>query len=346
MRRFWIYLGIATLIGVAFLYLTARELPWGEVDAWAQTADPSHIALWSLIYVAAYSLCHAARILRWNELVRPLGEVDSAVVHRVSVVGFAAILLLPFRLGEFVRPFLLAKRTSLSMSAVLGTVVVERVVDGLIVTGCLFLTLATYQGSASPAFAHTTGLISAAVFIPALIVCLSAIWTRDPTIRLLRRIGNPISEALTTRVLALLEAFIDGFRGLVAGRSLLRFLLATAAYWVANVVSMFLLAHFGFGFDVGLWDTTTILAVMVIGLMIPAGPAMAGNFEFFALRGMALFVAIDGVAGVQVAAFAGLLHILQFVVITTPGFVVMWLDPDTRHLIRLSEMAADADQNS
>lgn len=345
MRKFWLYFTIATLIGVVFLWLTARELPWGDVDAWAATVDASHLVVWSLIYIVTYSLCHAARIIRWNELVRPLGDVDARLVHRVCVVGFTAILLLPFRLGEFVRPYLLARRTPLQMSAVLGTVVVERVVDGLVVTGLLFVTLATYSGTASPAFANTAGIISAAIFVPALVVCLFALWMREPTVRTLRRVGYVVSEKLTDRVLGLLEAFIEGFRGLIEGRALARFLSATSVYWAANVVSMWLLARYGFGFDVSVWDTTTIMAVMVIGLMIPAGPAMTGNFEFFALKSLALFVATEGVAGVQAGAFAALLHILQFVVIATPGFIVMWLDPDTRHLIAMSEAAASENES-
>lgn len=340
MRKFWLYFAIATLIGVAFLWLTARELPWEDVDGWAKTVDGGHLVLWSVIYMAAYSVCHAARIVRWNEIVQPLGQVEPRSVHKVCLVGFTAILLLPFRLGEFVRPYLLARRSDLSMSAVLGTVVVERVVDGLTVTGLLFITLATYTGTASPAFAQTTGFVSAAIFVPALLVCLFALWMREPTIRTLRKIGNLVSATLTEKILGLLETFIDGFRGLIAGRALVRFLAATAVYWFANVFSLFLLARYGFDFDVSLWDSATIMAIMVIGLMIPAGPAMTGNFEFFVLKSLALFVATTGVAGVAAGAFAALLHILQFVVITTPGFVVMWFDPQTRNLIALSEEAA------
>ena len=73
---------------------------------------------------------------------------------------------------------------------------------------------------------------------------------------------------------------------------------------------------------------------------------MAGSFEFFMIRALALFVAIKEPAmAAKVGAFAALVHILQLAVITLPGFVVMWLDPQSRNLIRIAEQAQqDAQQ--
>ena len=100
------------------------------------------------------------------------------------------------------------------------------------------------------------------------------------------------------------------------------------------------LARWGFGLDVGLWDMVTVMALLVIGIMIPAGPAMAGNFEYFMTRALGLFVVLE-VFGVEVTAFAACVHILQFLVIVIPGFVVMWFDPESRHLISLSGQASE-----
>lgn len=343
MRRFWIYLSVATLVGGVFLWLAARELPWADVGLWAQQVDPGHMAVWSVMFTALYAICHAARVFRWYEVVRPIDdEIAPGTVHRVCAVGFTAILLLPLRLGELVRPYLLAKRSRLGVSPLLGTAVVERVVDGLVVTGMLFATLATYSGTQNTVFAHTTGAISAAIFIPALFVCLFALWRKEQTVSIVRRLVGIVSKGLADTLAGMLEAFIDGLRGLAGGPALLRFLAFTVIYWTMNVVSLWVLATYGFGFDLGLWQAAAILAILVIGIMIPAGPAMAGNFEFFILRGMGLYVALEGVWGVRAAAFGALLHILQFIVIVIPGFIVMWSDPDARHLVRLSEEAEAA----
>ncbi len=343
MRRFWIYLSAATLIGGFFFWLAARELPWEDVDVWAQTVDWPHLIGWSVAFMLLYAVCHASRVFRWYEVVRPLDEdIPPGTVHRVCTVGFTAILLLPLRLGELVRPYLLSRRSDLGISPLLGTAVVERVIDGLVVTGLLFATLATYSGEGKTVFAHTIGAFSAAIFVPALLVCLFALWRKEQTVAVVQKLLGLVSSGLAAKLSGMLEAFIDGLRGLAAGDALGRFLLFTAVYWTMNVVSLWVLARYGFGMALGPWDAAAVMAILVIGIMIPAGPAMAGNFEFFVVRGLGLYMVLEGVWGVRAGAFAALLHILQFLVIAIPGFVVMWSDPDARHLVRLSEEAEDA----
>lgn len=343
MLRFAIYFLLANVIGGFFLWLAARDLPFDQVGVFLRGADMGQLALWGAVFVVIYAVCHWARIFRWSYLVRPLGDVDSGLVHRVCVVGFTAIMLLPLRLGELVRPYLLARRTELPLTGVLATAVVERVIDGLLMTGLLFVTLAFYSGGRATEFAMKAGLIAAAIFVPALLVCLLAFWRRDWTLEMLRRIGNPISKKLTDRALTLLDEFIDGFRGLVEARNLGRFLWVTLIYWFTNILSLWVLARMGFGLDLSLWEVATVLPILVIGIMIPAGPALAGNFEYFMKEGIELFLPLEvGDLGTRVMVFAAAVHILQFAVITIPGFLVMWTDPEARHLIRLARQAERA----
>lgn len=345
MKRFWLYLTLALGIGGVFLWLAARDLPWGEAGDWLAAEDPAHLLKWGILFVIGYGISHAARVTRWYYLVRPLQEdVDPRLVHRTCVVGLTAILLLPLRLGELVRPYLLSKRTKLSMSAALGTAVVERVFDGLIVTGLLFVTLATHDGDASSEFARGAGLVSAAIFIPALLVTLLALWSQTFAVSLVRRIAGAVSPKLGDSLAELLGAFIDGFRGLIRARSLAPFVSITAVYWATNAVSMWVLGRFGFGLDLSLWEMTSVLAVVVIGIMIPAGPAGAGNFQFFMLEALALYIALEGTRAVAAGAFAATLHVLQFLIIAAPGLWIMWRDPEARHLVRLSQRARDAEE--
>ena len=339
-RRILYYFLAANAIGIFFLWLAARDLPFGEIVPYLQGANLPHLLLWSGVFVGVYAVCHYARVVRWDYLVQPIGAVETRRVHRASAVGFAAILLLPLRLGEFVRPSLLARRSELSISSLLATAVVERVIDGLFVTGLLFATLMTYTGGRATGFARTTGLIAAAIFIPALLLCALALWRRRWALGLVDTLARPISEKLADYADELLDDFIDGFTALADSGSLAGFLGVTCVYWTINIISLWLLAHYGFGFPVGPWESATVIAILVIGIMIPAGPALTGNFEFFLTKGLALFVAIEA-AGAKVAVFAALVHILQFVVIVVPGFWVMWTDPAARHLLRISSEAQE-----
>jgi glycosyltransferase 2 family protein len=337
MNRFFGYLVLAILVGTVFLWLAAKDLPIDQVGIAIANADKGRVAVALLFTLLIYTLAHTSRVLRWYYLVRPLGDVDARTVHRVGFVGTMAILIFPLRLGEFVRPVLLSKRTGLPASAGLGTAVVERVVDGLVVTGVLFVTLLTHKGS-DPEAARALGVLSAMIFLPAFGVCLLALWKQEWALEICRRCLGWIPGGIADKVTDLLSAFIDGFGGLISGRFLTRFLGLTLLYWVTNAMSIWVLGRFGFGFDLSLWNSFGVLAFLAIGIMVPGGPGMAGNFEYFMMQAMNMFLSSTETSGlgVQIFAFAALLHILQFAVIVVPGLVVMWSDPDTRNLIRLT----------
>ncbi len=352
-RRIGVYFIAANAIGLFFLWLAARGLPFDKIGPYLETTSLGHVLGWSIVFVAIYAVCHYARVVRWNYLVRPLGEVETRQVHRASAVGFTAILLLPLRLGELVRPAVLARRTDLSVSSLLATAVVERVLDGLLVTGLLFATLLTYSGadqetytlqiggmSLDLTFQVVLGLIAAAIFIPALLVCALALWRRQWGLALVEYVGTPISPTLTERIVDMLDDFIDGFGALAQAGHLGRFLGVTLVYWGINVLSLWVLARFGFGFEIGIWDAATVIAILVVGIMIPAGPGLTGNFEFFLKKGLELFVSFAAVGG-KAAIFVPLVHVLQFIVIVAPGFWVMWTDPAARHLLQLTERARE-----
>ncbi len=315
---------LAVVIGVFFFLLAIRSIPIETVREYLAVADWKRLGIGSGVFLAIYAVCHIARVTRWYFLVRPLGEIKASQVHRACTVGFTAIILLPLRLGELVRPFLLARTSKLSGAGVLATVVVERIIDGLIITGVLFLGLWTYEGEASTELARAVGTIAAAIFVPALVMCFVAYRNRSLARRMVMGTLGRVSQTLGERVARLLEQFAAGFGAISRTGEMIPFVSITALYWTANAVSMWALLRIGFGLDIGLWEMVTVMAVLVVGIMIPAGPAMAGNFEYFMAQGMGLFVPIDvSSIGGQVGVFAALVHVLQIAVIVAPGVWVM-----------------------
>ena len=336
-----LYFLIAAGLGALFFWLALRSVPLGELGRYLETLSWPSLLGWSGAFLALYVPCHVARVVRWRELLRPLGDrVEGRLVHKACLVGMTAILLMPLRLGELVTPYLLSRRTNLRMNAILGTAIVERVIDGLVITGMLFLTLSTYTGSQSTAFAYSTGVVSALVFSGALGVCVLALWRRPWALRLVEWTFGWMSAGLAKKLAAMLGDFIDGFQALVAARAMGRFLGLTVVYWGTNVASMWVLARWGFGLEVGAWEMVCVLAILVIGIMFPGPPGMAGNFELFMIQGLSLFVLTE-THGPQMMAFAATVHVLQMVTIVVPGVVVMMQDAGMRHLVQLSEDARE-----
>ena len=79
--------------------------------------------------VACIVLDVTLRALRWRGLLAPIARLRLPTVAASLLVGYLANNILPARLGELVRSHHLGDRTGVSRASILGTVVVERVVD-------------------------------------------------------------------------------------------------------------------------------------------------------------------------------------------------------------------------
>jgi uncharacterized membrane protein YbhN (UPF0104 family) len=87
----------------------------------------------------------------------------------------------------------------------------------------------------------------------------------------------------------MIDAFIHGLRILPGRGKVALFFALTVAYWTLNAWGMGILAR-GFGLELGLAQWFTVLGILVVGVMIPAGPGMVGTFQWFVVAGVSLFV--------------------------------------------------------
>ena len=124
---------------------------------------------------------------------------------------------------------------------------------------------------------------------------------------------------------SMLDGFISALH-LGSGWKSLAFFALTALYWTLNGVALALLAP-AFGFHLAPLMVATILAVQVVGVMVPAGPGMIGTMQFFTQAGLSLFVPDAFARGSPVAAhaagYANAIWMLQFGVQVALGVIFL-----------------------
>lgn len=289
-RAVQILLGL--VISAAALWLTLRGKDLGGI--WRAMQDADYRYLW--LYFPFLAIIHLARTVRWGILLEPVAKVPFGRLNAVSAVGFFALVVLPFRLGEFARPYLIAERPRLRVSAALSSVVVERVADGIF-TGLLLVVslLAVPDTTPGVSVLRTGGVIVSLVFGGLLVFLVAAYRNREAAIRLATRLATPISPRLAARGAGMLDAFIHGLRLVPSKRKIAWFFALTAFYWFLNVWGMQVLAR-GFGFELDAVASCTVLGVLIVGVMIPAGPGMVGTFQGAVVMGLALFAPREAVA--------------------------------------------------
>jgi uncharacterized protein (TIRG00374 family) len=307
------------VVSAGALWLTLRGKDLGAIWQAMREADYRYLAPYLLVMLAI----HLVRTVRWGILLEPVAKVPFGRLNAVSAVGFMALVLLPFRLGEFARPYLVADRPRLRVSAALSSVVVERVADGIFTGLLLVLTLlAVPEGMPGLRVLRLAGVAVSLAFAGLLAFLVLAHRNRAAAVLLTSRLLGRVSPRLALRVSGMMDAFIHGLRLVPSRRKVALFFALTAGYWALNGWGMQLLAR-AFQLDLALVDAYTVLGVLVVGVMIPAGPGMVGTFQGAVVLGLSLFVSHDAAAA-RGPAYANVLWAAQIGFQTALGLIFLF----------------------
>jgi hypothetical protein len=295
----WVKFGLG--LGISFL-----SLWWALKDAkLEETLNAVRAASWGktlFIYFWLLVIIHVCRTLRWGNLLSGIEKVPFKALNEASAIGFMMLVVLPFRLGEFARPFLIAERASkVRRSAAMTTVVLERIAD-ILVIAVLLLSLMFFL----PADAPNYGVILKAAVSMFLVsvggfgFLLLARWKHDLVTGLIRKVFGFLGPARADKLVDIVDGFVGALRQLPDGKNLALFLLWTGIYWAVNGYGMMVFAN---GFDcsgaegrvclplsLDLYQGYFLLCVVIIGMLIPAGPAGAGTTQAALIVGLHVFL--------------------------------------------------------
>ncbi len=259
-------------------------------------------------YAALFSLFHVLRAWRWELLLRPFTAVRRGPMMETAFVGFLAIQMMPLRTGEVARPYLLDRYAGISKSALFGTIAIERVIDGLLVSLFLTIALLTVPLGQSP-YVLALRVFPLAAFVAAL--ALLFVFHRAPERvgALLGRAIGVFSKRLAEFTVGVVERFHGGLAALPDKRAFWGFVFVTALYWGINGVAFQVLAN-GCGLDLTLAGAIAGMGVLAVGILLPTGPGYFGNFQISIL--VALEMYLGPIAhGEAAAVFIFLLYVLQ-----------------------------------
>ena len=180
--------GIGILISVVCVVPgPARRGPRPDGADCSAAPDPA----WLVLAVAGVTADLAFRALRWQSLIAPIQPVPLRRLSAYMLVGYLANNVLPARLGELVRSHYLGDREGISRSATLGTVVVERVVDTVVLVGIGAAAILVLNVRGVVVSAILVGVALAGLLCVALAVALAA--HRLPGRGAGRRIPGPLA---------------------------------------------------------------------------------------------------------------------------------------------------------
>lgn len=311
-------------LGALFAWVAVR----GGVPLLPSVEQLSHVAGWAPpVYLLSLLLVHYFRASRWRFLIAPVQHVPLRDVILLNWIGFFAIFAFPLRLGELARPALTKLRHGISISVGLGTIAVERVIDGLITSLCVAFALFFLPRvpTSDPVAAHlpTYGYAALLLFSAAFVALGMFLWQRELAMTLTRVTLGLVAPRLAATLAEKVGKVADGIRSLSSLRLSAGFLFESLLYWTCNAVGVYLLAR-GCGLPAGLGHAAAIMGVLAIGILLPTGPGLFGNFQLAVSAALRLYFA-EALVGEQGAVFIFLLYALQSSVMILAGVIPLYM---------------------
>lgn len=274
-------LGIAISVIALYLAMPPRE-EWGEVAAAFARVHYGYVV--PIAVIAVYSI--VVRCQRWQLLLRPVGTVAMTPLLSATAIGFLCNMVLPLRLGEIVRPVLLARRTSVPVSSVFASVVLERLLDMLTILIFLGLVMTLVPVSDTIRQSGIVFLVFAVIAVTAVV----GLQRQHPlVVELMRWLLARMPANVRERGEAALQSFISGLQGIGEGPVLARVLGYSVFLWLV------IASTFGIGFwacDLPVPTVTGALALVTIvagAVSAPSAPGFIGTFQAGCILGLGLF---------------------------------------------------------
>jgi glycosyltransferase 2 family protein len=263
-----VFLILATLVYLQYRHW--RSFDWGTF--WSQLHRIRKIHV--LHAIALVYLAYVLRALRWKLFLRPIRpQVRTIQLVAPMMIGFTGLALLG-RAGEFIRPYLVARRTNLSFSSQLAVWAVERVFDvgafAVLIVLAIFLPSALqsiphpeyYRQFRDAGFVLVVGVTTAAA--AAVMICRNG----EAIARWIEIRFSHLSSGLGHRLAQRVREFGTGLKTIHGPWSLLWLALLSMVVWYVTALAYKEVTH-SYGVDA--------LEIPVSQLLILMGASMAGS---------------------------------------------------------------------
>jgi uncharacterized protein (TIRG00374 family) len=313
---------LRVLISLALMAALLAVFLWNvDLDEVAGALERAN--LWLITAAIGFALVtYWFRAVRWQLILRPAGMVRHSSAVLATAVGYAAMTLLPARMGDLVRPIVLARRERLPLSAALASILTERIFDlwTVVLYFLVFVIwppqMAVLDDTARSNFEllRLSGYVVGAGLVVGTLVLVSLFRFQERFIDLATRPVALVRSSWKQPATSFLEHFLDGLRVLQRPRDLIVTMGASLLLWYAIYwqVKLTLLA---FDLDYPLRVAYFLVSLAVIGLLIPT-PGGVGGFHKATQVGLTAFF---GVELNLATAIAIVYHACCFIPITLIG---------------------------
>lgn len=280
------------------------------------------IKTFNLIYAIpatiTYALSYIVRSFRWKQLLTVSKDIKFSSVLKALYIGYMANTLLPARMGELYRAHIIGTDQNIKRSAALGSIVAERIFDGLTLFTLLVILISlVYNTPILIEICITTGFI----FLTSFIVIIVISCTSSVKCEFLFKFLTKLPEFIRIRLETIITSFVEGLGVITSFKSLTFIILTSASAWFLEWATMFYIVS-GFNLPTAVPPATIAFLVVLVAFstMIPSGPAFVGPYQY-------AFIIALAIASVPKDTALAIAVTTQFVMVgpvVVIGMILLW----------------------
>jgi uncharacterized protein (TIRG00374 family) len=328
--KFW----IGILISVGILYLAFYRIDFRQLLHHLQRAN--YLYLMPIVVIIFLSM--ALRALRWGYLLRPIKKIGFHSLFEGMIIGFMANNVLPVRMGDILRAYIIGRSERIRKSASLGTVVVERLFDGFTVLALLMVVLTFIQlPPGSIAFkkglqmgGYITMAICGLAFVVLFIIKTQTRWF----LKIALFFTRPFSWRVTKNGISSIKSFKEGLLSVDSVETMVIAFLYSLVIWAVFAYSIYLMG-FAFGLKLSVSAAVMVLLAICLAMIIPSTPGFIGPYHASVAYALVLY----NIPLEKALSFSLVFHATNYIPITLAGFLYLW-----RHQLSLKKLKEEEEK--
>ncbi len=298
---------IGYVVAAACLVWVFHDVRWSDLFSHVKA-----MTWWLLVPAIAADIgSYVTQGARWSLLLRPLGRLP--VVKAVQAI-YAALFtneVLPLRVGEVLRGYLVSRWTLLPMTQVFSSIFVERFLDGVwmvLAFGVVVLSVPL------PRYLVDAEEVLAAVIFAAAALFVYLVIRKE---RQAEQEGvppqSPQAEAGARRILDFVGHAASALRSIGGAQSLYGAAALSGLLLALQVLSFWIVME-AYGISLSVWRGAAVFLIVRLGTMTPGAPSNVGTYQFFTVLGLMLFNVDKTVA----SGFS----VVVFLILTIPLWII------------------------
>lgn len=310
------------LITFVFLFLAFHNVDFADLVEKLSSASIK----WVLVFISFFILSHVVRAIRWKYIINSVKPNVSLLNSFAAVmVGYGINCAVP-RLGEVYRSLFLGKWENISRSSLLGTVIVERVIDILALAFSVIISVFIFPGDlySKIEWLRPTVYTIFVLMSIAIIILFLTVKFKEKFYNFIVKIIGKASPKMAKKVAGIFSTFAVGFASLKGAKNILMTIFYSALIMFIYGYN----AYIGFymlGMEkimpVSLSMGWVLMTISAFGIVIPT-PGGTGTYHLITIT---VLMSLFGFGQDISAAYAFLTHIISYILFIVIMFISFYV---------------------